>query len=187
MHLQKGKNKMTNFMIAQLIAVVICVVACGSYFAKKKSIYLFLQLIVNILYGTQYFLLGQLAGTVSNAVSSTKYVYFIYKEKVKKENTKTELLVFLALSVILGILAIDSWFSVIPIVTSLLFTYAIWQKSEITLRAIVIFCNLLWVVFNLCAGAYVSALYSFAEMAFATITMIKLIKLRRSQDAKDSN
>ena len=63
---------MTNFVIAQLIAVVICVVACGSYFAKKKSIYLFLQLIVNILYGTQYLLLGQLAGTVSNGVSSTK-------------------------------------------------------------------------------------------------------------------
>lgn len=178
---------MTNFTIAQLIAVVICVVACGSYFAKKKSIYLFLQLIVNLLYGTQYLLLGQLSGTVSNGVSSTKYIYFIYKQKVKKENTKTELLIFLALSVVLGVLAIDSWFSVIPIVTSLLFTYAIWQKSEITLRAVVIFCNVLWVIFNICAGAYVSAVYSFAEMVFATITMIKLIKMRRCQYAKDSN
>ena len=178
---------MTNFMIAQLIAVVICVVACGSYFAKKKSLYLFLQLIVNILYGTQYFLLGQLAGTVSNGVSSTKYIYFIYKEKVNKENTKTELLVFLALSVTLGVLAIDSWFSVIPIVTSLIYTYAIWQKSEIVLRAIVIFCNVLWVIFNLCAGAYVSAVYAFAEMAFAAGTMIKLIKTRRGQSAENSN
>ncbi len=170
---------MTNFMIAQLIAVVICVVACGSYFAKKKSIYLFLQLIVNLLYGTQYLLLGQLAGTVSNGVSSIKYIFFIYKENAKKENTKKELLVFLILSVILGVLAIDSWFSVIPIVTSLLFTYAIWQKSEIVLRAIVIFCNVLWVIFNICAGAYVSALYSFAEMVFAAGTMMKLIKMRR--------
>lgn len=178
---------MTNFIIAQLIAVVICVIACSSYFAKKKSIYLFLQLIVNLLYGTQYFLLGQMAGTVNNAVSSVKYIFFIHKENIKKENTKTELLIFLSISVILGVLAIDSWFSVIPIVTSLLFTFAIWQKSEIVLRAIVIFCNILWVVFNVCAGAYVSALYSFAEMAFATITMIKLIKIGRGQNAKDSN
>ena len=178
---------MTNFVIAQLIAVVICVVACSSYFAKKKSLYLFLQLIVNILYGAQYLLLGQLAGTVNNGISSVKYVYFIGKEKARKENTKTELLVFLALSVVLGIFAIDSWFSVIPIVTSLIYTYAIWQKSEITLRAIVIFCNVLWVIFNLCAGAYVSAVYSFAEMAFAAGTMIKLIKMRRGQGAENSN
>lgn len=178
---------MTNFVIAQLIAVVICVIACNSYFAKKKSIYLFLQLIVNLLYGTQYLLLGQMAGTVNNAVSSVKYIFFIHKENIKKENTKTELLVFLSISVILGVLAIDSWFSVIPIVTSLLFTYAIWQKSEIVLRAIVIFCNVLWVVFNVCAGAYVSALYSFAEMAFAASTMIKLIKMRRGKLEKDTD
>ena len=178
---------MTNFVIAQLIAVVICVIACSSYFAKKKSIYLFLQLIVNLLYGTQYLLLGQLAGTVSNGVSSIKYIFFIHKENIKKENTKTELLVFLGLSVILGVLAIDSWFSVIPIVTSLLFTYAIWQKNEIVLRAIVIFCNILWVVFNICAGAYVSALYSFAEMVFAASTMIKLIKMRRGKLEKDTD
>ena len=178
---------MTNFVIAQIIAVVICVFACGSYFAKKKSIYLFLQLIVNILYGTQYLLLGQLSGTVNNGISSIKYVYFIHKENIKKENTKTELLIFLALSVLLGVFAIDSWFSVIPIVTSLLFTYAIWQKSEITLRVVVIFCNLLWVVFNVCARAYVSAVYALAEMAFAAGTLIKLLKLRRGQDGKNSN
>lgn len=178
---------MTNFVIAQLIAVVICVVACSSYFAKKKSLYLFLQLIVNILYGAQYFLLGQMAGTVSNGISSVKYVYFIHKENANKQNTKSELLVFLALSVILGVFAIDSWFSVIPIVTSLIYTYAIWQKSEIVLRGIVIFCNLLWVIFNLCAGAYVSAVYAFAEMAFAAGTMIKIIKSRRGQCAENSN
>ncbi len=176
---------MTVFFIAQSIAVVICVIACGSYFAKKKSIYLFLQLLVNLLYGTQYLLLGQLSGTVSNAVSSFKYIYFIYKEKAKKENTQKELLIFLLLSVVLGIFAIDSWFSVIPIITSLLFTYAIWQKSEIVLRIVVIFCNLLWVIFNLFAGAYVSAVYSFAEMFFAAVTMIKILKKRRESVEKN--
>ncbi len=169
---------MTAFFIAQCIAVVICIIACASYFAKRKSVYLFLQLLVNLLYGTQYLLLGQLAGTVSNGVSSFKYVYFIYKEKTGKENTKKELLVFLILSVVLGVFAIDSWFSVIPIITSLLFTYAIWQESEIVLRAVVICCNIMWVIFNLFAGAYVSAAYALAEMVFAAVTMIKILRQR---------
>ena len=179
---------MTDFLIAQSIAVVICVVACGSYFAKKKSIYLFLQLLVNLLYGVQYLLLGQLSGTVSNAVSSFKYVYFIYKEKTGRENNKKELLIFLALSVILGVFVIDSWFSVIPIITSLLFTYAIWQESEIVLRVVVIICcNLMWVVFNLFAGAWVSAVYSFAEMTFAAVTMIKILKDRGESLEENTN
>lgn len=178
---------MTAFFIAQCIAVVICIIACASYFAKRKSVYLFLQLLVNLLYGTQYLLLGQLAGTVSNGVSSFKYVYFIYKEKTGKENTKKELLVFLILSVVLGVFAIDSWFSVIPIITSLLFTYAIWQESEIVLRAVVICCNIMWVIFNLFAGAYVSAAYALAEMVFAAVTMIKILKGRGESLEKNKN
>lgn len=79
------------------------------------------------------------------------------------------------ISIILGCFALKEWYTIVPIITSVIFTFAIWQDNPIVLRAIVVICNILWIVFNIAVGAYVSAIYSGVELVFALTTMIKLL------------
>ncbi len=166
----------TNEIIAQVVAAITCAVACSSYFAKNKYLYLILQLIVNILFGVQYALLGAYSGVVSNAVSCIKYVYILIKDRFNKDINTVELIIFTAISIAFGVWAFDGLVSIIPIVNSVAFTYAVCQNNKVVLRSIVIGCCSLWTVYDFMVGAYVSAAYVLFEMIFAVVTLIKIVK-----------
>ncbi len=170
---------MTDFVIAQVIALVTCAVSCASYLAKSRRSFLKLQLLTNVLYGTQYALLGAFSGVASNVVSVFKYAVFLHDNKKNQESSKLTLLVLLGLSLGVGVCFIDGVHTVVPIITSLLFTFAAWQNSEVRLRAIAVFCCALWVWYNLSVGAYISAAYSLAELLSALVTMIKQMKTNK--------
>lgn len=163
------------FWVAQIFAVLICVVSSISYLSKRKDIYLAEQLLVNILYCLQYVILGAFSGAISNVISLAKYVVFYGNAKKNKKNPKWQVIFFCLISVALGCFALNKWYTIIPIITSVIFTFAIWQDNPIVLRAVVIVCNILWIIFNIAVGAYVSAVYSGVELIFALATLIKLL------------
>lgn len=169
------------FWAAQVLALLICGLSSISYLSKRKTAYLAEQFLVNVLYGVQYLLLGAFSGAVSNAISLTKYVVFYFNAKAGKKNPTWQVVLFCLLSIVLGLLAFDGWFSLIPLVTSVIFTVAIWQDNPIILRGIVIVCCSLWIVYNLSVRAYVSAAYSVVELAFAAVTMSKLLRKKIAQ------
>ena len=167
---------MTAFILAQTVALATCAVSCVSYLAKNRRSFLKLQLLTNVLYGAQYALLGAFSGVASNAVSVAKYTVFLHDNRQNCENNKCTLLVFLGLSLAVGLCFLNGAYTVVPIITTLLFTFAAWQKSEVRLRAIAVLCCALWVWYNLSVRAYVSAAYSLAELLFALVTMVKQLK-----------
>lgn len=167
------------FWIAQILAVFICIVSSISYLSKRKDTYLAEQLLVNVLYCAQYIILGAFSGAISNVISLIKYIVFYINAKNNKKNPKWQVVLFCLISVILGCFALKEWYTIVPIVTSVIFTFAIWQDNPIVLRAIVIICSILWIVFNIAVGAYVSAIYSGVELIFALTTMIKLLVRRK--------
>ncbi len=176
----------TEEIIAQVVAFITCMVACSSYFAKNKFLYLMLQTLVNLLFGVQYFLLGATSGLVSNAVSVAKYIYIIIKEKYGKQINNVELVAFMIISVVVGAFAVEGWLDLIPIINSVIFTYAVCQNNKLVLRYIVAFVCALWIVYGIFVGAYVSAVYSFAEMIFALVTIIKIKRGEKNEQTSDN-
>ena len=102
-----------------------------------------------------------------------KWIKIWKNEKEHRENPKSVLLIFLGLSLGIGLFFLDGWHTVVPLITSLLFTFAAWQKDERLLRVIGIVCCSLWIWYNLSVRAYVSAAYSLAELLCALVTLIK--------------
>lgn len=172
---------MVLVLSAQVLALITCVISALSYISKRKDIYLAEQLSVNILYCLQYLILGAFSGAISNIISLAKYIVFYINAKKGKKNPLWQVIFFCLISLILGCFALSEWYTVIPIVTSVIFTVAIWQDNPVVLRIIVIVCSLLWIVYNISVGAYVSAVYSGVELVFALVTMIKLIMERNKK------
>lgn len=173
------------FWFAQILALLICVVSSISYLSKRKDRYLAEQLLVNVLYCLQYIILGAFSGAISNVTSLVKYIVFYINAKNNKKNPRWQVVFFCLISVILGCFALNEWYTIIPIITSVIFTFAIWQDNPIVLRTVVIICSILWVIFNITVGAYVSAIYSGVELVFAFVTMIKLLVGRKNHELSD--
>lgn len=169
------------FWIAQALAVGVCIMTSLSYLAKQKKTYLIEQVAANSLYCAQYILLGAYAGAISNVLTIAKLVVCYINEKKGKGNPPWQALLFCGVSILLGVFAIEGWYSVIPIVNAVVYTFGIWQDDPIFLRIMAGICSLLWIVFNFAVGAYVSAAYSAVEFIFVVVTMVKLIIQRRRE------
>ncbi len=177
----------TKEIIAQVVALITCAVSCSSYFAKNKILYVVLQLITNVLFAVQYSLLGAISGIVGNVVSVVKYVYIIIKESRGKKINLVEQIIFMVASVICGAFVVKGWIDLIPIVASVLFTYAVCQNDKIVLRVVVMCVCALWTAYGLIVGAYVSAFYAFLEIIFAFATIIKIkrgLKYEKERNSK---
>lgn len=167
-------------MIAQALALTGCCISCGSYFTKRRTLYLLLQMVTVTLYGVQYGLLGSASGVVNDGVCLAKYLFVFLFLLHGREAPKWGGVLFAAFSVLLGAFTVRGIVDLVPIVTALIFTYAVWQKNPYVLRGSAILCNAMWIWFNVRAGAYVSAVYSGVELLMTAVTVIRLLSAGKS-------
>lgn len=164
--------------IAQALGLVGCGISCGSYFTRRRTLYLLLQMATVTLYGIQYGLLESTAGVVNDCVCFVKYLCVFLFLAHGREAPRWIGFVFAAASVVLGAFAVRSVVDIVPIVTAILFTYAVWQKNPYVLRGCAIACNALWIWFNLAARAYVSTVYCCVELVMTAVTIVRLVRAR---------
>lgn len=173
--------------IAQVLGLVGCGISCGSYFTKRRTLYLLLQMVTVSLYGVQYGLLGSTSGVVNDCICFAKYL-FVFLFLVRGQEAPPWVgVLFAGGSVVLGAFAVRTFVDVVPIVTAVLFTYAVWQKNPYVLRACAIFCNGLWIWFNLHTRAYVSTVYCCVELVMTAVTIIRLHRARARIGASEED
>lgn len=172
-----------EFWVAQAIALVICALSAVGYFKKNKESFLLVQIICNVLYCIQYALLGVLSGIVCNLLTIVKFISFRADAKSGRTTSLGKSLVFCVLSVVLGLVAIDSWFSFIPIVIAVMLTFATAQDNPVILRLAYALSNILWIVFNFMGRAYVSALYCAVELIVSLASVMLIYRKNRAQKA----
>jgi len=142
------------FYIAQIIGVLITILIVGSIQQKKQKHIMLWQLIANILESIQYCLLSAFTGAVTSFLAVIRcLILFVFKNK----NRKPSLLFICTYSlivVVLGALTWENLYSIIPIATTILYTYGFWQENTTITR---ICCAI--VAFSL-------AIYCFIVMAY---------------------
>ena len=132
---------------------------------NKKNLILFFQIFANIFYGLQYFTLSLFSAGCMSCVSLLRCLVFYYYEK--KYNIKTPLywlIILLVLPVFISMFTYNGIISLIPIICTILYTYAIWQPNLKKFRFIVTSSGIGWIFYNGIGGSYVgvvSALFEF--------------------------
>ena len=159
---------------AQIIGFIALTFMCLSYQKNNKKDFLFIQILANIFYGIQYFLLKAFSALVSSIVSILKtYVFYKYEKDTKKISLFM-LLLFEILIIFLGIIAYQSFYSIIPIFIACIYTYGTWQKNLKITYSIGIIASILWIFYNFIVGAYVAIFGSFIELSSSIIGIIRL-------------
>ncbi|MFR2535052.1 MAG: YgjV family protein [Clostridia bacterium] len=162
--------------IAYIVGIVALLVWSLSIQSKQKKKILQAQIVANILYAIQYILIGVIVAGSMNMVSAFR-CYFFYKEEEKKQKISAFwLFLFITIILILAVITCKDLFSLIPIMITILYTYATWQKNTKVIRIIFLVAACIWVYYNVSVGAYVAVIGNIMEIVSSIVSMCRFDK-----------
>ena len=160
--------------IPQLIGFLGLVLLVTSLQINKKGIILFLQIFANLFYGLQYILLNSISGGIMSLVSLIRcIVFYFYDKKGKKDIPETSFYLLTISCIVVGIFTYTNILSIVPILATILYTYAMWQKELKVFRRLSCLISALWITFNFSVGAYVVLLGSIFELISSIIAIYR--------------
>lgn len=162
-----------SFILAQICGVIILVLTVISVQFKTKEKILIFQIIANIIVAIQYFLLNAMTGGVIAIINTIRCIIFYYYKKKDKKPSITFLVIFIVVAITSGILTWQNAFSIIPIISGILFTYGLWQDNVKITKICTAIVAGNSILYNIVVKAYVGAAQSFAEFISAIIAIIR--------------
>lgn len=160
------------------IALIIWVISLQ---LSQKYKMLFLQLISNVLYGLQYFMLGLFSAASMNLVSIVRCYIFGIDSKKKKTTPLWLLAVFVSAILVLALINCKTLLDFVPIIAALLFTVSSWQKSTRIICISCLIAAIFLAIYNFIVGAYINLAGNVFEISSAVIAIIRSYPKRESE------
>ncbi len=173
-----------EFILAQICGFfVLTLMVLSVWFNDNKKI-VFISIIANIFATTQYFLLGALTGAIISILNTIRcFVFFLYKKKGLKPSLVI-LILFEIVTVISGAITWQSWWSLLPIIVTLIYTYGLWQDKTFIIKLTTGISGAGWLAYNIVAKAYIGAVQSLTQFLSSTIAIIKdKVKNKKTQSS----
>ena len=153
-------------VLAQVFGLISLAVVVISLHQKKKTTLLKLQMTSNFSSAIQYFLLGATTGGLTHLVCVARN-YWFNKYSRKRIFSSWLFFVVVFLLIILTALSYDGPVSLLPLLTILIYTFALIFGSMKTIRLVNIAACLLSIIYSAFVGAYVAIITSTVEIAAA--------------------
>lgn len=166
-----------TFIIAQSIGVVGIILFVMCFHFKNMKGVLRIKFLMDIVWAAHYYLLGAVAGGISNTICSVREIIYMNKERSRMCQSKIWPLVFMGFNIFFGVLAWKGVYSILPATASVLATFAFWQKNVQTARWIALLNNILMFTYDVFVLSYMGLV---AE-ALSFISVISaLVKNKKS-------
>ena len=170
-----------EYFIAQIFGTFALITCFISYQKTNKKDFFIVQLITNIFYGIQYLILQAYSGCISSVISLLKNVLFYNLEKRNKKISICYLLIFVSAFIIAGIFTYEGIYSMIPIFIHSIYTCATWFKDLKITYTLSLGTSILWIIYSLIVGAYVSIIASVVELVAGILGLRKLALERKKE------
>ena len=171
--------KMIVSQIIGMFAVILWVLSIQN--KEKKNILLF-QIIANLLYSLQYFIIHAFSASLTDFFGIIKSLIFYNYTKNNKNIPIYMFFVICLIYIVLGTFTYNGLVSLIPIFISCLYTYGAYKKDEKYIRITVLIGAFFWIYYNVYVGAYVAILGNVLEI-ISSIT--SLIRFRNHYEKSD--
>ena len=151
-------------LFAQILGLYGLVLLLIGIQKKTKKEFLKYEAFENVMYYFQYLSLNAASAAATTLISVLRNIVLVNYEKHNKKIPELFLLIFIIILVTTGIFVYNQWYSIIPILTTLLYTYSVWQDSENTFKTIAVVNGVAWIVYDLFVGAYIVIIGSIIEV-----------------------
>jgi len=166
---------MDKLVIANMVAMIGCVLMVAVGFLQKKRQILLVQCVQFGFLGASNILLGALTGAVSGAISILRNLVFL-----RKENTPAMKLGFVVVQVVLSLMVgIKGWIDWFPVLSTVLYTWFIDVKSEVRLKLVMIAAQVLWLVYDITYMNYVAAVFDGLTIGSNLVGILMLLHRKK--------
>lgn len=161
------------FYLGQLFGFIAIIFIVISIQKNNKSKILTYQILSNICFGLQYICLNAYTAAISCIIGILRGALFKKFCTNKEKNPVWVLLFIIFLSLINGIFTFKDIFSIVAILSPIIYGYGLWQNNLKIFRIIALLNPVLWIIYNIHVNAYVGIICSIFEMISAIIAIYK--------------
>jgi len=142
----------TEYIISQIFTIISYIFLASTYHAKKRKNIIILNCLVQIAFAIAYILLKASTGLAMSIVALSRNIAMMINEnqkgKMKKINV-TILLPTVIASIVLSMFTYEGFWSLLPVIATILYTYAICQTDIKKYKLLGIPIEIMWVCYNI--------------------------------------
>ena len=161
-----------DFIAGNLVGAVALILSIIGLQQNTDRRFLFFQIIINLLYTLQYFLLNATAGLSICLINTIRCIIFYFYKKKKKSSIFIFLL-FIAIYLFLGIYTFNKPVDIILMVGTAIYTYSLWQSKMKITRLGSLASIISYVIYNIAVRAYSALILDFIDFISISVAIIR--------------
>jgi len=162
-----------NFLVIQGIGAIGYGTLALSYFKKEKRKILFMQIISYIFFVMHYYLLNGITGAICNLVGLFALIAIYLFEKYKLKNKLFISIVFMFLLFIINMITFQNFYSIFPMIASIIVIISFLEDNENTIRGIGIVAAVCWLIYAIVYKSYIAIIFEVITLIDVCIAFIK--------------
>ncbi len=180
-----------DFVLSQICVLFAVLSLALSCCTKNRVLILILSLLNSIFYGLEFLFLKEYAGAILNFIGTIRSVWFFINDKYKVSKKASILSLVICLFLIsVGTVLAESgifetkkftfsylkWYSIFPLIATLTYSIAVWQKDIKFYRWALIPVEMCGVAYNIMCNSLFGLIFESILLIIAIISVIKFYK-----------
>jgi len=159
------------FILAQILSFIAMLVNMVAVQLKTKKQILLTIVASNLLFIISYILLGAYVGAITCGIVAIEIIINTILEDKGKKTPIYLIIVYLIISILIGIFTFGSLVDLLPIIASILFIFTLVQSKESSVRLLILGNLISWVIYDMFVKAYLAG----ASDSFVILSTIAAI------------
>lgn len=171
-----------NFILSQCFGLVALILVCISYLLGSKKNFLAFQIIANLFYALSFLTLNVMVGGANTIISIARVTVLYFFEKSDKEAPIWLFVIFSMLYLLSGNCFYQNDLDILAVVAYEFFNMAMFIRDIELTRIMMIFPNLLIVIYNFLNFTFTNSILDLVEIIVLLVVTIRCaLQKRRSQ------
>ena len=158
---------MGEILLVQGIGAIGYATLAYSYFKEEKKQILFMQIFSYIFFTIHFYMLSGITGAICNFIGLFALVAIYLCDKYKWKSKKYIATFFILLLVIVNIATFQNFFSIFPLIASVIVIVSFLEENEEAIRGIGIVSVVSWLIYAIAYKSYIS-------IPFEVVTLIEV-------------
>ena len=169
------------YIVSQILGFFVFLFVFASMQTKNMKYVLICQIGCNGLGMLSYILLGGFSGCGIYLIATVQSVIFFYIRTEGKEVPKWLNPVIIAGYIVCSAVTLQGWLDLVPMLGAVLCALGISQRKPTHYRVIMLLNGAVWVIYDVCMGAYTMLASHIITVAAALLGIIRLDLLKKPE------
>lgn len=151
------------------------------YQQRNRKNILYCKLSADLFWIAHYFCLGATAGMIPNFVGAFREIVFINRNTRKWASSPIWVVFFIFLNFFLGVVALDNWYDIVPIIASSFVTISLWIDNPKLTKIISVPVSASFLIYDIFVKSYIGIINESISISSFILYLFKMLKEEKAK------